>query len=287
MSEKEIVKIEGVELTSEARETIRQQANCFSVPIIIEKVPLGSGTLVQIDDRFGILTAEHVINHIKPELRLRGMDDRKLVNLVLDENPRDAFIDSRLLRIFATDRQTDSHGPDLAFIQLPEGSDLLGRCHGLKNFYNLTKEREERIETALANIGAVYASGWPYRMHKQQEDGIHFHKIQGISGYAIQTKIENVEAQEGWDYLEIPMSDFDIPGLKGTLGGMSGGGIWRAQIGVYEDKPKEGFLHGPMILAGVMFYEDYRENEDLFVRGHGPVSLYNRLVSLVRESDPR
>ena len=61
MDDNEHFEIKLGDLPEYVREAIRQETKHYSVPLVINGIPLGSGTLVEIDGHHGVLTAEHVV----------------------------------------------------------------------------------------------------------------------------------------------------------------------------------------------------------------------------------
>src|SRR5207248_10595616 len=62
---KENFEIRLGDLPESAREAVRRETKHYSVPLVINQIPLGSGTLVEIDGHHAVLTAEHVVRHPK------------------------------------------------------------------------------------------------------------------------------------------------------------------------------------------------------------------------------
>ena len=101
----------------------------------------GSGTLVTIDGVRGILTAGHVVQNwrnSKPKdqhpKRIGIVPDRRASTLV--EEPSEHFVS------FVTNPgESETFGPDLAFVRIPSPSGFLSCLLAKKSFWDLTRSR--------------------------------------------------------------------------------------------------------------------------------------------------
>ncbi len=94
---------------------------------------------------------------------------------------------------------------------------------------------------------------------------------------------EKYEIRDCWDYYEIGVSQESANEFERKFGGVSGGAVWRV-VPHRDAKAAEGEEYvGQMTLAGVAFYEmDDRSQPRFYVRAHGPHSIYEQLIDLVR-----
>lgn len=266
-------------------EDVRRQTGDYVIPIVCERTPNGSGTLVQIDDWIGILTAEHVVRH--PERKELWLDytghPERFLRTAVGPFAHDLSIATNALRIITTDRVTDDHGPDLAFIALPP-SPFLAEIKARKSFYNLTLKTTERKEEALQDLGFFALCGYPAVRDFVGPAELGFTYTQGLYGYSMFTGPENYEQKGPFDYYEMGVSQESANEFERTLRGVSGGSVWRAFVNRHEgNEAGSEFLHG-LTLAGVAFYEmDDRTQPRFYVRAHGPISIYETLISLVRK----
>lgn len=266
-------------------EEIRRQTGNYVIPIVCDLTPNGSGTLVQIDEWLGILTAEHVVNNPKrPELRLTQTGyPEHFLRTAVGPFAHDLSISTNALRIVKTDRGPDEYGPDLAFIALPP-SPFLSVLQARKSFYNITLKINERRDDALSDHGFFALCGFPGVRDFLAPAQLGFTFTQGLYGYAMFTGPERYEDRGGFDYYDMGVSQESAEEFERTFGGVSGGSVWRACIHRKEhDKPGAEYLDH-LTLAGVAFYEmDDRSKPEFFVRAHGPLSIYERLIDLVRK----
>jgi hypothetical protein len=266
-------------------EEVRRQTGDYVVPIVLDQTPRGSGTLVQIDDWFGILTAEHVARHpTKPELRLTwtGHPERFLRTAV-GPFAHDLSISTNALRIVTTTRTSDPYGPDLAFIALPL-SPFLSEVRARKSFFNLTIKTDQRRSDALLDVGFFALCGFPAVKDFTGPAELGFHYTKGLYGYSMLTGPERYEKRDEWDYYELGVSQQSADEFQRTFGGVSGGAVWRTFVQRAEKDPPGREHLERLTLAGVAFYEfDDRSLPRFYVRAHGPLSIYNNLIQLVRE----
>jgi hypothetical protein len=273
------------DLPQKISEEVRRQTGDYVIPIVLDQTPRGSGTLVQIDDWLGILTAEHVARHpTKPELRLTwtGHPERFLRTAV-GSFAHDLSISTNALRIVTTTRISDPYGPDLAFIALAPSS-FLSEVRARKSFYNLTLKTDQRRSDALADLGFFALCGFPAVKDFTGPAELGFNYTKGLYGYAMLTGPERYEKKDEWDYYEMGVSQQSADEFERTFGGVSGGAVWRAFVErVEKDAPGSECLER-LTLAGVAFYEfDDRSLARFYVRAHGPLSIYDNLIRLVRQ----
>ena len=290
--EKELVKKSGRtqvlldELPGKIFDDVTSATRDYAVPIVVETTPLGSGTLVQIDDWLGILTAEHVVNHPhKRDLRLGWPEyPARLLRTGVGEFAHDLSIKTTALRIVSTARGSDEYGPDLAFIALPPGP-FLSELKARKSFYNLSLKAALRKKAALADNGFFALCGFPAVRDFAAQPQFGFSETHGLSGHSMFTGPERYERRHDWDYYEMGVSHEVADEFERTFGGVSGGGVWRVHVKrSLGNKPGSEFFSG-MTFCGVAFFEiDDIHAQHFVVRAHGPTSIYGRFVDQVRRT---
>jgi hypothetical protein len=267
------------ELPDALVEEIRRITGDYTLPIVSGYTPLGSGTLVQIDQWRGLLTARHVVQPENPDLRLdvTGYPERFLRTAV-GPFAHDLSITTNALRFVITPRKSKEYGPDLAFIALPPGP-FLHAIMARKSFFNLTKNTAERKKMALNDTGFFALCGFPAVKDFSVAAELGFAVVNRLLGYSMLTGPEYYEERDGWDYYEMPVSQQAANEFERTFGGVSGGGVWRANAKRGEDdNPGQEVLHN-MTLAGVAFFQvDDLKEKHFAIRAHGPTSLYDRFL---------
>jgi hypothetical protein len=268
-------------------EEVRRTTGDYAIPLVVDYLPLGSGTLVQIDQSCGILTAEHAVNHpSKPHLRLNytGHPER-LLRTAVGPFPHDLSISTNALRIVTSIRASEDYGPDLAFIALPAEAPFLHELKARKSFYNLTVKTAERKAAALDDVGFFALCGFPAVRDFTEAPSHGFTTVNGLYGYAMFTGPDKYEERNDWDYYEMGVSQESANEFERTFGGVSGGAVWRVEMQRREDAQLGSEYMSRITLAGVAFYEmDDRDQKRFFVRSHGPCSIYEKLINLVRKT---
>ena len=103
---------------------------------------IGSGTLVQLDDTFGILTAHHVLKAIPSKGHLG------LILPYFDKEHRYSIDISHITKMPIARGDIDCEGPDLAFIKLPQP--YIGQIEAQGTFYNLSYNNIGYIENHIS-----------------------------------------------------------------------------------------------------------------------------------------
>jgi hypothetical protein len=266
-------------------ENVRRATRDHTLPLIANNTHLGTGTLVQIDQWAGILTAEHVVHPDKQDLWLdyTGHPERHL-RTSIGSFAHDLSISTNALRIVTTARLNDDHGPDLAFIALPE-SPFLHELRARKSFYNLTLNVAKKTHIALTDAGFFALCGFPSIKDFSGPAEHGFTTTTSLCGYVMFSGPESYEHPNDWDYFEVRVSQECANEFERKFGGVSGGGVWRVLMIAGQDAPPGDVLMGDLALAGVAFYEmDDRGENHFFVRAHGPVSIYDTFIDLVRNT---
>jgi len=267
------------DLTPDAQQRLRIEPASFTVPLVINDVPLGTGTLVRIDSFLGILTAEHVVNHPEvPELALKRPGSK--LGLAISEQSHRVTFPGDFLSICAAKRISDKEGPDIAFIAIPASEGPVEQITATKSFFNITHNVEERIVESQSEKGVSVVVGMPQKLHEVKFDDPHFEKTVGLIGATLITKPGVYRMREdGWDDIVTVYTESNIPFAGDKLGGVSGGGLWKAIFKLNEDGTADV---DHMTLSGVVFYDERPGNDEIHLRAHGPPSIYRRIVEMVR-----
>ncbi len=285
MKTRETFLIRLKDLSKKLKDQIAKEASHYTVPIIINDIPIGSGTLVQVDGFYGVLTAEHVVRHPKrPELHLTN-SERGGPQLFIPpaEFPGGKAIESSVLRVFPTDRKEDDYGPDLAFVALPL-SPLLSELKARRSFYPLTNAIDDKVAAALDDIGYVSFNGYPASHRIKKPAAFGYSECIELRGFAFITGPDKHEVRGDWDYFELGITREEAAEFNETFGGVSGGGVWRIPVHRKKGEPEGSEFLGRPTLAGVAFVEEnHWPKGRFFVRTHGPKSIYQTFLPALRE----
>jgi hypothetical protein len=232
---------------------------------------IGSGTLVQLDDTFGILTAEHVLKAIPLQGHLG------IILPYFDREHRYSIDISHIIKMPIARGDNDCDGPDLAFIQLPQP--YIGQIKAHGTFYNLSYCRNEVINDPIdIKTGMWAVSGYPDEYTKEIESIGGFDGIMKCEGNCLFGSIEKPYSSGDFDYIEMP-ADYsnDVPV---SFGGVSGGGLWHI---VLEQTPQGNIKVKSIILSGVAFYQSALENNTRSLKCHWLMSVYQVAYDYIKD----
>jgi hypothetical protein len=225
---------------------------------------IGSGTLVEINGNYHILTAAHVWHEARDVAEL---------GLVLTTYPsafaipREAISAKQLW-----DRRSPEWGPDLALLTLPRP--VVSTIAQYKSFLNLALHRS----TIAAHPPAVAKGLWAVTGMVGQ-----FSRVQRVpeahateataEARAFFSVMQRTEVRAEYDYLDVS-AKLELPGVPSTFGGMSGGGLW--EVGLSMSKAGTLSFDGRRHFRGVAFWESGPSDGRCVIRCHGPQSLFER-----------
>lgn len=237
--------------------------------------PIGSGTLIKIADKYGILTVQHVTDELKKFDRV-GLNIGTFVHKFA--------IDANFLSIVDIGhRIKDKIGPDLSFIVLPLNH--ASTIKALKSFWNhsyhsksfLSKHFEEDISIDLwivfGIVGMWTENGGPAGGFDKTKNCF------GLFGF---TGVEDYWTDGEFDYVKLSVlyeNRFDLPL---TFGGVSGGGIWRTRL-LRSNDGRIFCLYDPL-LSGVAFRQTPLQDNSRSIIGHGWRSIYEKVPQFVTDA---
>lgn len=222
----------------------------------------GSGTLVQLEDQYYILTAAHCAD-VLVECDEIGLPIRR------DKRP---FILPVIEPIYIGEWKSIEWGPDLAFLPIPQvkARDIINYTKYL--FYNLGRYRDEMLggEPEIENALWVVIGAPACISNLEDPRNMEFKKMTYAGGAM------PLVTREGFDYIEI-RADLDLKEVPPDFGGVSGGGLWHTEVGRKQDgtfvtmgKPK---------LEGCAFLQTLPQGKYRYIRCHGRRSIYEHGVS--------
>jgi hypothetical protein len=229
----------------------------------------GSGTLVSIGDRKGILTAAHVIEKLpSPNVGLiaqgRGAPFPYQFNVRTD-----------LLKSVRIPGRTHDgpEGPDLGFVELPLPT--VGTIEAKKSFYNLDKWRDHWLANPKVPPGDfAMISGAAEVWSTDDSPSGGFRRVKQFRGLYGEGVIGEHRLEGENDYLDFEVEYGEDSDGPDQYQGLSGGGLWHLP----EDQSATA------VLAGVAFYELPGSKGKGIIKCHGPLSVFQSLVNLVLET---
>lgn len=256
-------------LVAEVHQKIRLHSITMVLPQADDSaVACCSGTLVQLAEEVGVLTARHVWTFALKRAATVGF-------LVGGQEPY--WIKPAAMRAFGPPDTgifpgTNARIPDLAFVRIPaiaRGTIEAAR----KVFYSLDARRNALDIDILGERGFWILAGSPQAL---------FNPSTSMAGSLLyDTTVEPRIELDGWDYIPVNLNLPQNPALPHDYGGVSGGGIWRAAF--YMTADEGTFLienaRRDIVLSGVAFYQTDPASRQLIA--HGPRSLYAALYEHV------
>ena len=229
---------------------------------------IGTGTLVTIGGKHGVLTADHVLAELK------GGDRLVLLSSFSGALRRHKF-DQLYLQIHRIARgPVECEGPDVGLIVLPEAG--IGNLKAEKLFYNIDKRRERFSEQFLEeDRGFWFTCGIIGESVTNLPLQPGFSKIKGYQALCGASSQPREYDKLDFDYLEIRV-DYEPhnPELPWSFGGFSGGGVWQVplrKIDGGEIEPEE------CILSGIVFCQSPIEDGTRLLRCHGKRTVYKNV----------
>jgi hypothetical protein len=233
----------------------------------------GSGTLVQIDDTYGILTAHHVMECL-PRMGEIGL----VLATSFDAKVNRPTIKGEVIRWIEIARgHIDSEGPDLGLLILPPTE--VGWLKAIKSFYNLSLRREKLLSNPPnCNEGLWFLCGFAGELTSEKSPEAGFARVKGFRGMCGAGGIERQYSAGDFDYFDFEARYGGINEPPESFGGFSGGGLWQVPLirGASEElQAKE------RILSGIAFYQVDRTGNRRIIKCHGYRSVYGRGIDSV------
>lgn len=235
----------------------------------------GSGTLVQVNDTYGILTAHHVLRHLP---------DTPEIGLIIATRFDDALPHRPTLRREAVQHLpiarggNDAEGPDLGILILShvDANSLSAR----KSFYNLAVHRAEVRERPPAlNEGVWLLCGFAAEQTVERVSERGFAREVVFRGPCGAGWVEREYADGDFDYLDFEARYGGADEPPQSFGGFSGTGLWQARL---TRTPAGALAAERPLLSGVAFFQSDRAQGLRVIKCHGRRSVYDRVPEAIR-----
>jgi hypothetical protein len=256
-----------------------QEISDFTVGIVIGDDLLGSGTLIDIGQRRGILTAHHVA-----ELIVEA-DDDALALIVANHPHRLRVRPSHLAHtVIGAPVSKGDWRPDLSFLEIGDRK-LLGTLASKKSFSYLNRRSLEAFFSYPRREELWwFVAGFPAEFSGRIKEGDTGELLTKSSNFVGQATLLRHFDQGDFDYLRLKLYD-QAHGFPFNYGGISGGGIWMVPLTMNPDEGPHTAKAEELFLAGVCCYQHEVMNYGRDVEGHGPKSLYRRLQEIVTQGE--
>lgn len=225
----------------------------------------GTGTLIKSGRQHFIFTAAHCAE------RLADYDEIGLP-IRLSGYP---LIIKRMTPIYVSERKTDDWGPDLAFLPIHQIDVENISANSNKVFYNFDRHADEILQEGPRIENSLWAVvGTPAVLSNLSDPNKAEFTIM-----AYQVGIRPPITRDNFDYIHIRVA-LDGKNALPTFGGLSGGGLWHADIQHKEDGSVT--IVGQRRLVGCAFYQTKAEGGFRYIRCHGPRSIYEYGLSKLK-----
>ena len=225
---------------------------------------IGSGTLVQIQATYHILTAAHVWHEARNVeqigLVLTAYPSRFLM-------PREAISAKQLWK-----RETPEWGPDLALLELARP--FVSTIAAYKSFLNLALHRAMFASHTPATEKGLWAVtglvGQFSEVQRLPETRTIGATAQARAFFSL---VQQTHWRDGYDYLD-PGVKLQLSGVPLSFGGVSGGGLW--EVGLSMAKSGAPSWDGRRCFRGVAFWQSQPSDGRCVIRCHGPRSIFEK-----------
>lgn len=216
----------------------------------------GSGTLVQVDNQYYVLTAAHCTQE------LAKWDE---IGLGVVEYPHHFALPKQSQAIIIRDEKAIEWGPDLAFLSIPPSK--VGTLKANKSFYNLSIHQTSMLAKRPKLRRGLWAFvGTPASLSSlSNPKGLSF----GLT--VTWAFVDRQRKRRNFDYLDVEIA-VNSGLLTANFEGVSGGSLW--QINIARDTAGNWQKYGPFSLEGCAFYQTGLKGDRLHVRFHGRRSIY-------------
>jgi len=226
--------------------------------------PIGSGTLVEIEGTYHILTAAHVWH------KTSGAEQ---IVLPLSDYPSSFSI--RRENISAKELWFDNDnewGPDLALLRLARP--FVSTIEAHKSFLNLSRERATLASCAPATAKGYWAVTGMVGEFNEVQPRPEARSIEAnIHARAFFSAIHQTHERNGYDFLDAS-ANLKLPGVPSSFGGVSGGGLW--EVGLSMTKSGNISWDGRRHFRGVAFWQLADADGRQVIRCHGPRSIFEK-----------
>jgi hypothetical protein len=253
----------------------REMAN-YSVSLILNQRLVGSGTLIRVDDAYGILTAKHVALEIE--------NSGKSIGVNIANYPHGFFIPPPCLEHVTVGDFNDSdedEGPDLCVLCILDPNDL-STIKSKKSFYPIDRlvRGEFWNELPIAEMSWYLVGAPDERCTSEGQSGTASHVL-GAKHFHGEARFKSLRNRRKFDYVTLNLiaGNYSYPT---DYGGISGGGVWLLPIAMDPEIGESTIHHEAPILAGVEFYQHRLQNASRDIVCHGPISIYSRTVETLQ-----
>jgi hypothetical protein len=253
-------------------EEAQKLASNYAVAFVVDDKVIGSGTLVKVRGMYGILTAHHVA--IVPS---KKKGERS--NICFRENAaHELKVTTSQFHHFvvgSSRNHLEHTGPDLSFLMITDPK-VYSSLSSIKSFFPLDEEWQTAAYADKFPQMQWSICGCPEELTDTSQTLRGRHLVRCCCIHA-EARFLSLRTRKDFDYIRLEVHS-GIHEFPEKYGGVSGGGIGLPVGKMEKDKP----TYLPL-LKGVIFYQSrpYSKNRKRIIIGHGPESIYKRLVEAI------
>jgi hypothetical protein len=233
----------------------------------------GSGTLISVEGKYAILTADHVLKELQKSRDIGLI----LGSMVRPQRHRFTIdMESDLIKVISIARgNIESHGPDLGLLCIFD-TKIINNISTIKSFYNLSKRSNQFLSAVSVDLGCWYICGMVAEMTTDAPPEPGYKIIKKFCGICNPGEVTKEHQRENFDYLDFIFDEaYKVPQ---NFGGISGGSLW--QVTFNKDQNGKPIVKD-RILSGVVFYQSDIENNRRIIRCHGRRSIYHKVFDVL------
>ena len=235
----------------------------------------GSGTLVSVNDRYAILTADHVLENL-PNTGNVGL----ILPTRFGAQLHRVILDMGLAKKVRVARGTiDSKGPDLGVLLIP--APVVSTIKASKSFYNLAKKKYQESDFLPIDQGFWLLCGMAHEWTNDTKPERGYEKVKIFSGICGLGIVSSERRIDEFDYLDFETKYEGAYEGPESYGGFSGGGLW--QINVAKTQNGELVIKDK-VLSGVIFYQSPLEENCRTIVCHGRMSVYGPAAEAIKNA---
>ena len=231
-----------------------------------DAVLAGSGTLVTAAGRYGILTADHVLE-VLPSNGEFGLVLPNSGTLPRLHRYRLEASNTQKLRVAKASH--DRNGPDLGLLIL--GNPDVSKLSVSKVFYNLGTRRDKMLsDPPPIELGGWFLVGMAAEWTSELPLERGFTRVKEFRGLCGAGVVATERKTNTYDYLHYEAKYNAAYEGPQSFQGFSGGGLWQIRMKEQDGKP----IITETLLSGVAFYESEMVGDIRTIYCHGRRSIY-------------
>ena len=226
----------------------------------------------------GLLTAWHVLHATHPPVPI-GKDTDHILGVIISEKDILRLPCRYLIEQPIAEPQSEQHGPDLTFIEIPTMPQL-ATLKDRKSFWNLDGVVLQGQVAPRKESHILCTLGTPAENQTKSFDGFKTDMALEIGGYFTGLRPCEVYDFGEFDYIDTLIEYAAERRMPASFGGVSGGGLWSFTVafktGFKDPKVKD------VLFCGVAFYQTDRIENQRYIRHHYLKSIYGVTANAIR-----